>query len=586
MAKRPLQTEAVYGNDIARQIAFKWENWNTQRRGKRNEWQELRNYLFATDTTTTSNSALPWKNKTTLPKLCQIRDNLHANYISALFPNDEWLKWEGYSLEDATKAKRDAIEAYMANKCRLNGFRVTMSQLLLDFIDYGNSFATVDYEQNMRMSRKTNEMIVEYQGPVARRLSPLDVVFDPTAISFEKSPKIVRSLVSIGELYSMASENANDVYLKDVLKRREKFCQNPGMYGHEKEEQISAYNVDGFGDYMEYLNSGYVELLTFYGDIWDDKAKELKKGRKVVVLDRVETLLDDEIPQWLGGSPIYHVGWRLRPDNLWAMGPMDNLVGMQYRIDHLENLKSDAMDLAVLPPLVIAGEVEEFVYAPGAEIHIDENGSITELAKNAQWVIQADNAIQMLEQRMEMYAGAPREAMGVRTAGEKTAFEVQQLQNAAGRIFQEKITHFEVSLMEPVLNAMLEVAVRNLNTQDVIKVMDNDIGAAIFQTITKDDIIASGVLRPVGARHFAAQAQLMQNLTGVFNTPIGQMIAPHTSSKVMANLISDILGLNRYQLFRPNVAIQEQAETQTMMNQAQEQLAAQDATPMPEDGQM
>ena len=586
MAKRPLQTEAVYGNDIARQIAFKWENWNTQRRGKRNEWQELRNYLFATDTTTTSNSALPWKNKTTLPKLCQIRDNLHANYISALFPNDEWLKWEGYSLEDATKAKRDAIEAYMANKCRLNGFRVTMSQLLLDFIDYGNSFATVDYEQNMRMSRKTNEMIVEYQGPVARRLSPLDVVFEPTAISFEKSPKIVRSLVSIGELYSMASENANDVYLKDVLKRREKFCQNPGMYGHEKEEQISAYNVDGFGDYMEYLNSGYVELLTFYGDIWDDKAKELKKGRKVVVLDRVETLLDDEIPQWLGGSPIYHVGWRLRPDNLWAMGPMDNLVGMQYRIDHLENLKSDAMDLAVLPPLVIAGEVEEFVYAPGAEIHIDENGSITELAKNAQWVIQADNAIQMLEQRMEMYAGAPREAMGVRTAGEKTAFEVQQLQNAAGRIFQEKITHFEVSLMEPVLNAMLEVAVRNLNTQDVIKVMDNDIGAAIFQTITKDDIIASGVLRPVGARHFAAQAQLMQNLTGVFNTPIGQMIAPHTSSKVMANLISDILGLNRYQLFRPNVAIQEQAETQTMMNQAQEQLAAQDATPMPEDGQM
>ena len=105
-------------------------------------------------------------------------------------------------------------------------------------------------------------------------------------------------------------------------------------------------------------------------------------------------------------------------------------------------------------------------------------------------MIQAENAIQVTEQRMEMYAGAPREAMGVRTAGEKTAFEVQQLQNAAGRIFQEKITHFEVSLMEPVLNAMLEVAVRNLNTQDVIKVMDNDIGAAIFQTITKDDIIA------------------------------------------------------------------------------------------------
>jgi hypothetical protein len=27
------------------------------------------------------------------------------------------------------------------------------------------------------------------------------------------------------------------------------------------------------------------------------------------------------------------------------MGPLDNLVGLQYRIDHLENAKADALDL-------------------------------------------------------------------------------------------------------------------------------------------------------------------------------------------------------------------------------------------------
>lgn len=582
MAKRPLQLEPVYGNDRARQIAFTWERFNDQRRGKRNEWQELRNYIFATDTTTTSNAALPWKNKTTVPKLCQIRDNLHSNYISALFPNDDWLKWEGHSLSDNVVAKRQAIQAYMSNKCRLNGFRVGASQLLLDFIDYGNAFATVDYETNMRMSHKNNEMIVEYQGPVMRRISPLDIVFDPSAATFEKSPKIIRSMVTIGELYSMAEEDAENAYLKDVLNRREKFRNNPGLYGFEKEEQINGYQVDGFGDYNEYLNSGYVELLTFYGDLFDEKTNTLLKGRRIVVLDRCETLSDDEIPQWLGGSPIYHVGWRLRPDNLWAMGPLDNLVGMQYRIDHMENLKSDAMDLAVLPPLVIAGEVEEFVWAPGAEIHLDEGGSVQELAKNVQWVIQADNAIQMYEQRMEMYAGAPREAMGIRTAGEKTAFEVQQLQNAAGRIFQEKITHFEISLLEPVLNAMLETSVRNLDGNDIIKTIDDDLGASIFQTITKEDITATGNLRPVGARHFAAQAQMMQNLTGIFSSPLGQMVAPHTSTKVLANILSDILNVGRYELFKPNVAIQEQQETQMEMNSAQEQAGMQDAIIPPE----
>ena len=514
--------------------------------------------------------------------MCQIRDNLHSNYISALFPNDDWLKWEGHSLSDSTKGKRDAIQAYMSNKCRINGFRTIASQLLLDYIDYGNTFVTCDYEINHRISSKTNEMIVEYQGPVARRISPLDIVFDPSAASFEKSPKIVRSLVTVGELYSMASENSEDMYLKELLERREKFKGNPGMYGHEKQEQIEAYRVDGFGTYMEYLESGYVELLTYYGDVFDEKTHTLKKGQKIVVMDRCETLVSEDIPQWLGTSPIYHCGWRLRPDNLWAMGPLDNLVGMQYRIDHLENLKSDAMDLAVLPPLVISGEVEEFEYRPGAEIHMDDNGTITELAKNAQWVIQADNAIQMYEQRMEMYAGAPREAMGIRTAGEKTAFEVQQLQNAAGRIFQEKITHFEIMLIEPLLNAMLETAVRNMDGNDIIKVIDNDLGASLFRTITKEDITAVGLLRPVGARHFAAQAQMMQNLTGVFNSPIAQLLAPHTSGKALANLISDILNVGRYELFKPNVAIEEQRETQAQVNSAQDQMAAEEAIVPPE----
>lgn len=287
----------------------------------------------------------------------------------------------------------------------------------------------------------------------------------------------------------------------------------------------------------------------------------------------------DPLPEWLGGAPIFHAGWRTRPDNLWAMGPLDNLVGMQYRIDHLENLKADAMDLAVLPPLVIAGEVEQFNYAPGAEIHIDEGGTVTELARNVQWAIQADNAISLLEQRMEMYAGAPREAMGIRTAGEKTAFEVQQLQNAAGRIFQEKITHFEIMLLEKLLNAMLETATRNMDSSDVVRAIDNDLGASAFLTLTRDDIVANGVLRPIGARHFAAQAQLIQNLSGVFNGALGQMIMPHTSTKRLAILVEDTLGLGRHELFKPNIAITEQLEQQSLANHAQEDLMMEDQQP-------
>jgi len=93
--------------NLARQLGHLYNNWWIQRQDKEEEWRELRNYLFATDTTKTTNSKLPWKNKTTLPKLTQIRDNLHANYMDALFPNDNWMKWEGASLEDTTKSIPD-----------------------------------------------------------------------------------------------------------------------------------------------------------------------------------------------------------------------------------------------------------------------------------------------------------------------------------------------------------------------------------------------------------------------------------------------------------------------------------------------
>lgn len=571
MSKKPLEIDNMIGRDSeAKYVALTWLNYNSQRHQKINEWKELRNFIFATDTTTTSVRDLPWKNSTTLPKLCQIRDNLHSNYISALFPNDDWLKWESYSRQDASKAKAEAIEAYMENKTRIGGFRQEISRLLYDYIDYGNAFVTVDFESSYR--EVNGEQIVDFIGPKARRISPLDIVFNPIASSFKDSFKIVRSLRNIGELRKMAEDEPENSWLQDALKKRDKMLSHMNAFGLEDADKAEGYLVDGFGNYLEYLQSNYVEFLEFYGDYHDMQKGTIYSGYKITVIDRAFVIDKRPIPSWLGHAPIYHVGWRNRPDNLWAMGPLDNLVGMQYRIDHVENLKSDAMDLAVHPPLKIKGEVEEFIYGPGAEIHVDEAGDVEELARNVQWVIQSNNEISLLENRMEMYAGAPREAMGIRTPGEKTAFEVQQLQNAAGRIFQEKISNFEIELLEPALNAMLEVARRNMNEKDVVRVIDDDLGFQKFMEIDKDDITASGKIRPIGARHFAAKAQLVQNINGIFSSPVGQMIAPHTSSVAMAKLVEDILGLGRFELFKPNVAISEQQETMRQMNQAEEDL--------------
>lgn len=566
-------------NEDGKWVGYMWDQWNTQRMPWLDQKSELQKFLFATDTTTTSNSSLPWKNKTTLPKLTQIRDNLHSNYLSALFPNDKWLKWTAFTQNDASHKKAKTITSYMENKTRLGGLKQIASRLLYDYIDYGNAFAMPAFEKRYHEYKPEGSLVPSFIGPKAVRVSPLDIVFNPMATSFRDSPKIVRSVKTVGELKRLAQTAPEQAFWEKAVKRREFINKSAGGFSKEDWSKAEQLQVDGFGNLYDYYQSGFVEILEFYGDFHDQLTGELQVNQMITVVDRCLMVRQADIPTYDGAAPIFHVGWRLRPDNLWAMGPLDNLVGMQYRIDHLENLKADAMDLTVHPMYKVKGEVEEFTMYPGAQIMIDENGDVEELGRNLGPLINADNQIELLEARMELYAGAPREAMGVRSPGEKTALEVQTLSNAAGRIFQEKINTFETEMMEPLLNAMLEVARRNFDEMDVISTLDNDLGATEFLEITKEDIIARGVIRPIGARHFAQQAQDLQNLVGISSSPLWALVAPHTSGKNLTKFIEDSTSIHGYEIFRPNVAVMEQQETQGLMNQAAEDLEVSAAVP-------
>ena len=583
MAGKVAQFEkAINPDTMARNLAHLYNQWWIQRQNKEAEWRELRNYLFATDTTTTSNSSLPWKNKTTLPKLTQIRYNLHANYMDALFPNDDWMKWEGATLDDSIISKRKAIEAYLKTKIKESGFKETVSQLVADYIDYGNCFADVTYVHQSHIDPVTGESITTYNGPKLVRISPFDIVINPTAPSFKDSPKFTRYVKSIGELMSDVEENPTLDYDKGALDKALDIRNSLSQFKIEDINKAEAFIVDGFGTLQEYYQSGYVELLEFEGDFYDTIEKKLHKNKIITILDRSYVLRVKDNPSYIARDSKHHVGWRKRPDNLYAMGPLDNLVGLQYRIDHLENLKADALDLTIHPPLKIIGDVEPFTWGPEQTIHIPEDGDVVAMPPNAA-AFQVNNEIAAILNVMEEMAGAPKEAMGFRTPGEKTAFEVQQLQNAASRIFQNKINQFETEFLEPVLNTMLELAQRNINVPELAKVMDDDFGVQDFLSVTKEDLTAKGKIRPIGARHYAARAQLMQNMLGVFNSPIGQVIAPHISAKKLANMVEEYMGFEKYDFIKDNAMLFEGAEQEKLKMQIQQDLQSQAQQPSMEE---
>lgn len=558
---------------MAEHVASRWDQLKQARSGWERDQLEIRNYIFATDTRTTTNATLPWKNTTTVPKLCQIRDNLHANYMAALFPRQDWLTWVPGDKEAASKETADIVKAYMKTKLMDSNFEDLVSQMVYDYIDYGNAIADVEYVEDTYVSEETGEVRVNYVGPRAVRVSPMDCVFDITARSFDNTPKITRHIMSLGDLKRFVESHPDKAEsYSPALDKMEYVRGAIGGYSVDDVDKAAGWRADGFGSITQYYASGYVEVLEFEGDYYDADTGKLHKNRRVLVADRCYVLDNVQIDSWLGGSYKQHVGWRVRQDNLMAMGPLDNLVGMQYRIDHLQNLKSDIFDLTAFPPLKVKGIVDDFQWKPMERIYLEDDADVAMIAPPVD-ALRADLEIDWLENKMEEMAGAPRQAMGFRTPGEKTAYEVQRLENAASRIFQAKIKQFERNFLEPLINKMLEVARRNMDEADVARLVDDTLGIQKFQRVTPEVLKTRGKLRPVGAQNFADKATLVQNLNAFFNSAVGQdpQIQAHISPLKTAKLFQEALGLEDYDLVQENVRLAEAQRTQELQVQMNEQ---------------
>jgi hypothetical protein len=577
--------DVVTPDRMATQISDMWITNNMLRQNKINDWNEVRRHVYATDTTATSNSSLPWKNKTTIPKLCQIRDNLLSNYTATLFPNTAPVEWEANEKASDSRAKRDAIKNYMQWVMEQPSFKAEMNKVILDYIDYGNCFVTVEW---VDQTVDTGDTIQSgYVGPAVKRISPLDIVMNPTASNFESSPKVVRSLISIGELKGLLEKLSTDenheeylelwTYLKEIRGQ----AQN---YTGDWSQKDDLYQIDGFTSFRDYLKSDTVEILTFYGDLYDHATDEFLKNHVITVVDRHKLIGKKPNPSFFGYAPIFYAPWRQKQDNLWGMGPLDNLVGMQYRIDHIENMKADIWDLVTYPVVKVKGFVEAFNWQPGEVIYTSEEGDVDLVQPNVQ-IMQSDNAIGFYVQTMEESAGAPKEAMGFRSPGEKTKYEVQRLENAASRVFQNKIKQFEEQIVERLLNAMLELARRNLTGVTTIKVFNDDLNAASFKALTVEDITGIGRIRPIAARHFAEQAELVQNLTSLAGSQLWPTVQPHFSSIKLAKFFERAFNVEQEELVLPFVSISEQAEGQRLAQAMQEQnlQATQTASGMGED---
>jgi len=267
---------------------------------------------------------------------------------------------------------------------------------------------------------------------------------------------------------------------------------------------------------------------------------------------------------------LYYATPETRPDNLMGISPLARLVGMQYKLDKLENMRADIFDRIANPIIVEQGDVEFYGTrgAPGGRYVTDEQGNVRYLVPDTT-ILQADFQINNTMSIMEELAGSPRNASGFRTPGEKTKFEVQHLDNGGNRIFRDRTKSFEQTFLEPMLNDMVQLGRDNVMETDMVSTTSNEFHTEEFLAITRDTLAVSGHLRARGSTLFAEKANALQNIITLFNMPtIAQMIGQHVSKLKLAQTLEELGDFKEFGIIVKNIGIQEDQESQRLANKA------------------
>lgn len=564
-------------DSLATAIADKFTSWESARDAWYRNAKETLENLYATDTRAIYNQSREFDNSTHIPKITQIRDMLVTYYLDAMFSLPDYVDWEAYDYESIDVNIRNTLKSLCRQMVEDSKFKPVIRELVEDYVDYGNAFATV-----VNVNETLQDAVV-YKGPKAVRLDPLNIYFDPMAANFEKSPKIIRTIKTLGELIAEADELPEEAQVyKDALKKaleKRSAIHNTVATTNADLIKDDICNIAGLGSWSTYYNSDTVELLTFYGDLYDIENNKMHKGVRIVVMDRCSVLIEETIKNHGFGCNIFKAGWRDRKDNLWSMSPLDNIKGLQFMVDFLENKRADIFNFISNPVIVTQGDVEmpDTIY-PGCHVGLDTDGNF-QFARPDATALQADLYIDKYLNLMEEMAGAPREAMGFRSPGEKTAFEVSQLNTASSRLFNEKTRKFELEMLEPLLTLMLRLFMSD-STRIVRLRNKQENGTVIFEDINLDELSAQGRFVAMGSNTYTEKARMAQTVMQIYNSAVvsDPLVFNYFNPKAMAKIIAYTTGLDSFKdIIKENArtdAELELAKTREFANQQLDETKA------------
>jgi len=569
---------------LAREIGNLWQRWDQDRREYTKLTRAVIQQIYAVNTKGTSHgSKLPHRNKTTTPKLAQIRDTLSSQIANSLFSRVNYFTFVGSNDDSAARTNEVLMDSIARTKFEQSGFEIQLKKGISTHLIPMGSLCVRSYYVDERHTAD-GQLQEGYVGGKIDLISPLDIVFDLQARSFDESVKVVRSVVPVGAFIKEVAEckygQGIDIEkIKGTLKGKEVSGSSVGMYSTELEEhKRQIFKTYGHEMRQDLQDGRLVEVLEFHGSWMDDDFNmDNRIDRRILVLNRSVVLTDQPLGQ---NEKLFFHTYHEGVGNLLPPGPLAMIYGLQYRLDHMENRMEDMWDQLAAPHYVERGSVrftdrngnvDGDRTVPGGKYNLTDADSGVDIIRPPVNLAEVNIQTEEIARRMEAMAAAPGDLMGIKTAGRQTATQFSAQRDSANTNFFSRVRALEEGLVEKLINHQVELYIKNFSDSDTIEIL-NEEKAREFRDIKKSDLTVRGKFKAKGSKYLARRNEQLDILAQLQQAGVMQMITPHVSSIKLAEFAQFALGEDELDIVQPYVSVHESKELASLQQAAQDEL--------------
>ncbi|MFM7469019.1 MAG: portal protein [Vampirovibrionales bacterium] len=502
------QLTAQQSNHLADDIRHTFYTWKEQRQGTEHVWSQCLNAYQGVQTHLNKTDAPANKTgfKLHRPAVFEAVEQLQSTLMDALLPN----QLLNFSVRGKTEADhRHANEVKQLLESKLSDAQLFKHthQFIKQLLITGNSVMAFPWKKQTHQRpiqtplkrlgvtvgyETTWQEMVLYNAPQLECLNVFDVLLDPTASDPNQASLIRRFKSTLRELEADGLYQQLALANTELAKQQRTSKRSPlangrttalANEGFNLDEQIQAQGVSSSNTAMPAspLLPTPVHLLEAWGTFVLQDGTVLE-NHVITVLEETGTLIRCEAHGYThtpNKKPFLWGTLTPVPNQLYGLGMVEPVLGLQYAINAFSNQKLDVLNLCINAPYTYLLSDDVFdpnllLNTPGALIPVKSHDTLRPLPLVAQNVAFAYEEINDLKAELMEASGVGRLlGQGYDALNKnKTALEVDALVSQGQQKVRGMVAHVEQSFLEPLLANVYGIMQRMDSPTETVQRLD------------------------------------------------------------------------------------------------------------------